>query len=109
MLCWLQPQPQTQINGILMVVAIPTRCFSFRNGVALVSRRATFPKEKQLSNSRRTKSIVTEASAMEGLDNVSNWQRVFATFISSSLAALGHPYFYLMLTLMQVDRSESAK
>ena len=38
MLCWLQPQPQTQINGILMVVAIPTRCFSF----GTVARREAY-------------------------------------------------------------------
>jgi hypothetical protein len=56
----------------------------------LVPYRAKFQeKGQQLSIIRRTKSILTEASAMEGLDDVSHWQCVFAMFISNLSESVG--------------------
>ena len=42
--------------------------------------------------------MVTEASAMEDLNDISHWRHIFATFISNFLDALAHPYFYLLQT-----------
>ena len=48
--------------------------------------------------SSRTSTFSSVVGSDVGTDDVSHWQSLLATFIVDSVSALGHPYFYLLMT-----------
>ena len=49
-----------------------------------------------MSNSRSTKTISSETSAVVALADLLHWQGTFATFLKDASAALSRPHFYLI-------------